>query len=79
MKKSDFFYHLPKELIKYYEDLRVAKEIPSTCALSPEEYKQYFEEEFKNAMDNDFNSAVAIANTYNYLTLIQKAIRRRRL
>lgn len=36
---------------KYYEDLRVAKEIPSTCALSPEEYKQYFEEEFKNGRD----------------------------
>ena len=30
--------------------------------------------EFKEAMDNDFNSAVAIANIYNYLTIIQKAI-----
>ncbi len=30
--------------------------------------------EFENAMDNDFNSAVAIANLYNYISIIQKSI-----
>ena len=36
---------------KFYDMLRVDKSIPSTCALSPEEYKKYFEEEFKNGRD----------------------------
>jgi cysteinyl-tRNA synthetase len=38
-----------------------------------EEFK-LVETEFKEAMDNDFNSAVAIANIYNYVTLMQKSI-----
>ncbi|MBO5954363.1 MAG: cysteine--tRNA ligase [Clostridia bacterium] len=38
-----------------------------------EEFK-LVESEFRTAMDNDFNSAVAIANIYNYATLIQKSI-----
>ena len=38
-----------------------------------EEFK-LVETEFKEAMDNDFNSAVAIANIYNYSSQIQKAI-----
>lgn len=35
----------------FYEKLRVAEKIPTTCALSPEEYIEYFEEEFKNGND----------------------------
>ena len=41
-----------------------------------EESEEYalVEKEFKEAMDNDFNSAVAIANTYAYLATIQKSL-----
>ena len=35
----------------FYSSLRVVEKIPTTCALSPEEYIQYFEEEFKNGND----------------------------
>ena len=38
------------------------------------EDKNIVEAEFKKAMDNDFNSAVAIANLYNYVAILKKAI-----
>ena len=44
-----------------------------TANKESEEFK-LVEKEFKEAMDNDFNSAVAIANVYGYATSIQKLL-----
>ena len=38
------------------------------------EYKN-IKEEFENAMDNDFNTSVAISNLFKYITLINKVIK----
>ena len=38
------------------------------------EYKN-IKKEFENAMDNDFNTSVAISNLFNYITLINKSIK----
>ena len=43
-----------------------------------EDYKLVLDE-FKNAMDNDFNTAVAIANLYGYISVIKKSISKKDL
>ena len=52
----------------FYNMLRVEKNIPSTCALSPEEYKQYFEEEFKKGNDILYiHFSAAITATFDFM------------
>ena len=63
---------------KLYDIYKLFKNVDAlsqglTADKNSEEYKMV-ESEFRSAMDNDFNSAVAIANLYNYATQIQKAI-----
>lgn len=50
--------------------------IPTTCALSPEDYKKYFEEEFKNGNDILYvHFSKAMSGTFNSMHLAYKQLK----
>lgn len=63
-------YKLFKEINKFGKDY-----IPN------KESKEYIniKEEFENAMDNDFNTSIAISNIFKYITDINKAIKENKI
>ena len=66
---------------KLYDIYKLFAEIDAVAAgltaNENSEEQKHVETEFRDAMDNDFNSAVAIANIYNYMTILQKALQQK--
>ena len=66
---------------KLYDIYKLFAEIDAVAAgltaNENSEEQKLVETEFRDAMDNDFNSAVAIANIYNYMTILQKALQQK--
>ena len=54
----------------FYEWLRTVKELPTTCAISPEEYKKYFEPVFQEGNDILYvHFSAAMSGTFNAMRL----------
>lgn len=59
-----------------YKLIKLIDEIGSGYTLNRESvvYKR-IKQEFEDAMDNDFNTAIVISNLFNYITLINKSLK----
>ncbi len=61
---------------KFYDMLRTTKNLPTTSALSPEDYKKYFEPEFKAGRDVLYiHFSAAMSATFNSLRLAMEDLK----